>query len=78
MGGNAFSQLTPLHPDFPLFEVIVDSLEKIYSYLEANGSRFEEDLTQLLRIPSVSADSQFAGDVRQAADWLKNHLDTMD
>lgn len=40
-------------------------------YLEANKERFLNELLDLLRIPSVSADSKFKGDVRQAAEFIK-------
>jgi len=46
----------------------------LFDYLDQHRRRFEEDLCQLLRIPSVSADSKHSGDVRQAADWLVEHL----
>lgn len=39
-------------------------------YLDQHAAAFEEDLCQLLRIPSVSADSRHRPDVRRAADWL--------
>jgi acetylornithine deacetylase/succinyl-diaminopimelate desuccinylase-like protein len=39
-------------------------------YLEAQTSAFEEDLCELLRIPSVSADSRHKPDVRRAAEWV--------
>ncbi|MEY3984285.1 MAG: hypothetical protein RL160_1844 [Bacteroidota bacterium] len=44
------------------------------SYLEANKQRFLDELFDLLRIPSISADNRFAGDVRRAADFIKNKL----
>lgn len=40
-------------------------------YAEANKDRFLEELLELLRIPSVSADSKFKGDVRKAAQFVK-------
>ncbi|PQA60534.1 dipeptidase [Siphonobacter curvatus] len=43
-------------------------------YLEANKGRFLEELLELLRIPSVSADSKFKGDVRQAAEYVRESL----
>lgn len=43
-------------------------------YLENNKERFMEELFDLLRIPSVSADSKFKGDVRKAAEFLKERL----
>jgi succinyl-diaminopimelate desuccinylase len=39
-------------------------------YLSANRSRFEDELCELLRIASVSADSRHKEDVRRAADWV--------
>lgn len=38
-------------------------------YLAANRTRFESDLVDLLRIPSVSADGRHREDVRRAAEW---------
>jgi len=48
--------------------------DKILQYVESHAPQFEDDLVELLRIPSVSAESQHAGDVRQAANWLHDHL----
>src|SRR3954471_13169063 len=45
-------------------------MDDIDTYLEANRGRFEDDLCQLLRIPSISADSQRQADVRKAAEWV--------
>jgi succinyl-diaminopimelate desuccinylase len=50
---------------------------EINAYLEANRDQFEKDLAELLRIPSVSADSRHAGDVRQAADWVAGQFQPM-
>lgn len=44
------------------------------TYLEANKQRFLDELLELLRIPSVSADSNFKGDVRRAAEFVKEKL----
>lgn len=49
-------------------------MSELEHYLEEQSSRFEDELCQLLRIPSVSADSQFAGDVRRAADWMQQQF----
>ncbi len=45
-------------------------MDAIVAYLHAHAREFEEELCDLLRIPSVSADSRHRGDVRRAADWL--------
>jgi succinyl-diaminopimelate desuccinylase len=42
----------------------------IDKYLQDQATTFENDLCELLRIPSVSADSKFAGDVRRASEWV--------
>jgi acetylornithine deacetylase/succinyl-diaminopimelate desuccinylase-like protein len=45
------------------------------SYLEQNKDRFLSELLDWLRIPSVSADPKFHGDVLRAADYLKTRLE---
>ena len=45
------------------------------SYLEDNQQRFLSELLDWLRIPSVSADPKFRGDVLRAADYLKQRLE---
>ncbi|MEO9482784.1 MAG: dipeptidase [Ekhidna sp.] len=47
------------------------------SYIEEHKEQFLSELLDLLRIPSVSADSKFAGDVRQAAQFLKERFDDL-
>lgn len=39
-------------------------------FVQANQERFLEELKAWLRIPSISADSAYKGDVNKAADWL--------
>ncbi len=46
------------------------STAEIQNYLDDNAERFQNELCDWLRLASVSTDSQFAGDVRAAADWL--------
>lgn len=47
------------------------------SYIEENKEQFLSELLDLLRIPSVSADSKFAGDVRKAAEFLKERFEDL-
>ncbi len=54
--------MTPTAPD----------LEK---FLAANDARFQDELFDFLRIPSVSAKSDHNADTRRAAEWLKSSLD---
>lgn len=49
-------------------------MKELKSYFEANKERFLEELLDLLRIPSVSADPKFAGDVRRMAESTAEHL----
>lgn len=44
------------------------------AYSRAHTDRFVAELTELLRIPSMSADPAHAGDMRAAADWLAANL----
>jgi acetylornithine deacetylase/succinyl-diaminopimelate desuccinylase-like protein len=46
----------------------------ISDYVAGNKDRFLEELFDLLRIPSVSADSKYAGDVKRAAVWVAEKL----
>ncbi|PHX91567.1 MAG: peptidase dimerization domain protein [Flavobacteriales bacterium] len=43
-------------------------------YIEQNRDRFLSELFDLLRIPSISADSTHAGDVRRCAEAVADHL----
>jgi acetylornithine deacetylase/succinyl-diaminopimelate desuccinylase-like protein len=43
-------------------------------YQSLNKDRFLEELLELLRIPSVSADSKYRGDVARCADAVKDHM----
>ena len=43
-------------------------------YITSNKDRFLEELFTWLRIPSISADSRHKGDVRKAAEYLKDKL----
>jgi len=45
-------------------------MPNLEEYLSENRSRFEDELCELLRIASVSADSRHKEDVRRAADWV--------
>jgi len=47
------------------------------AYLQAHRDPFEDDLCELLRIPSVSADSHHRGDVQRAAEWLLGQFQSL-
>lgn len=46
----------------------------VKEYINKNQERFLSELFELLRIPSISADSKHAGDVRKAAEYLLEKL----
>ncbi|HYC86991.1 MAG TPA: dipeptidase [Chryseosolibacter sp.] len=46
----------------------------VKEYIQANKDRFIHELLDWLRIPSVSADSKHKGDVRKAAEYLRDQL----
>ena len=47
------------------------------AYSRENGARFKDELFQMLRIPSLSADPAHAGDVRKMAEWLAAHMTSL-
>jgi succinyl-diaminopimelate desuccinylase len=49
-------------------------MQSIDRYLAEHAADFEEQLCQLLRIPSVSADSRHKADVGQAANWVADQF----
>jgi len=49
-------------------------MEQLSNYLESNKKRQLDELFELLRIPSVSADKSYKAEVARAADWIKNDL----
>ena len=46
-------------------------------YLDEHHEAFEADLCELLRIPSVSADSSHQQDLAAAADWMLRHFESI-
>lgn len=46
----------------------------VEQYIAANANRFENELKDFLRIPSISAQSQHAGDMQQAAEFVRDQL----
>jgi acetylornithine deacetylase/succinyl-diaminopimelate desuccinylase-like protein len=49
----------------------------VKSYIEENRGRFLEELLDLLRIPSVSADSRHKDDMLKTAEFLKDRLEEL-
>ncbi len=48
----------------------MSAIQQVISYLEKNRNRFEEELFEFLRFPSISASPSHAGDVLACAEWL--------
>jgi len=48
--------------------------KQVKEYLEAGKQRFLDELLELLRIPSISADSKHKGDVAKAANYVKERM----
>lgn len=48
------------------------AIAKAHDYLKANQDRFQQELFDLLRIPSISAQPDHAADVRKAAEWTRD------
>jgi acetylornithine deacetylase/succinyl-diaminopimelate desuccinylase-like protein len=53
-------------------------MPNIDDYLTQNAQRFEDELCDFLRIPSVSADSRHKSDVRRAAEWVRAQFQSLD
>ncbi len=49
-------------------------MKELQSYLEAHRERFLQELLELLRIPSISADPKYTADVRRMAEATAEHL----
>ena len=49
-------------------------MQKVQDYIQANKDRFLEELMELLRIPSVSADPAYKDDVAQTAEMVAERL----
>jgi acetylornithine deacetylase/succinyl-diaminopimelate desuccinylase-like protein len=49
-------------------------MEHVQNYIASNKDKFINELFDLLRIPSVSADSKYKKDVQKAADFIRENL----
>ena len=49
-------------------------MEKVQNYIDSNKERFLEELFELLRIPSISAQSEHKPDMVRCAEWLAASL----
>lgn len=51
-----------------------NSSSTIKNYIESNKERFLNELFELIRIPSISADRKYKPEVRKAAEYFKNRI----
>lgn len=49
-------------------------MKQVEQYLEEHSERFLDELTELLRIPSISAQPAHAADMKQAAEFFASHM----
>lgn len=49
-------------------------MEKVQAFIQENKQRFMDELFELIRIPSISADSAYKQDVQKTAEYLKEKL----
>jgi acetylornithine deacetylase/succinyl-diaminopimelate desuccinylase-like protein len=52
-------------------------MDKVLSYIQANRSKFVNDLVELLKFPSISGDSKYKNDVLKCADYLKAKFEAL-
>jgi len=48
--------------------------QRVVEEINTNRQRYVAELTDFLRIPSVSTDSEYAENTRQSAEWVVNKL----
>jgi len=52
-------------------------MSTLFDYIDANKDRFKSELFDLLRIPSISADSKHKGDVKKAAEFVRDQFNSI-
>jgi succinyl-diaminopimelate desuccinylase len=53
------------------------TMSTLEQYLEDHAARFEDELCELLRIKSISADSAYREEVHRAAQWMESQFDSL-
>ena len=49
-------------------------MQAVQDFIQQNKKRYLDELFDLLRIPSISADSDYKGDVERAAEFVAENL----
>ncbi|HSK89323.1 MAG TPA: hypothetical protein VK880_13250, partial [Anaerolineales bacterium] len=52
----------------------MSELQNALDYAKQNREQFLNQLIEVLKIPSISTDAEFNGDVQRAAEWMAEHL----
>src|SRR5512134_3337844 len=52
----------------------MSELQKALDYAKQNREQFLKELIEVLKIPSISTDAEFNGDVQRTAEWMTDHL----
>lgn len=52
----------------------MSNLQKALDYAHQNRDRFINELTEVLKIPSISTDAEYNNEVLRAAEWMAVHL----
>lgn len=52
-------------------------VDQVEAYVDTNRERFIEELKELMRIPSVSAQAEHDGDTQACAEWLVAHFKSL-
>ena len=52
----------------------MNEMSAINTYIQENKDRFVDELLDFLKIPSISADPQYAGDVKKASEYLSARM----
>jgi acetylornithine deacetylase/succinyl-diaminopimelate desuccinylase-like protein len=52
----------------------MSEVQKALDYAHQNRGKFLNELIDVLRIPSISTDADYKGDVLRAAEWMADHL----
>ena len=57
-----------------IYQANSPSAKQTRSYLDREYPRFVEELKQFVRFPSISAQPEYAADIKRCANWLAGHL----
>ena len=67
--------LWQINPNSTLTFIMASMLTQITSYIDTHKERFINELVELLKIPSISADSTYKADVIKTAEAIKTSLE---